>query len=54
MQIDPKDAQELAGLIEDTIEYFCDENLISGEVAWAIAECLAVAKQNELQGLLSV
>ena len=45
-------ATELRELIEDTIEYFCDEEKISGETAWKMVECLAVAKQAQMQGLV--
>ncbi len=53
MKINPQHVTELTELIEDTIEYYCDHNLISGEAAWIITECLAVAKQSELAGLLA-
>ena len=53
MQISREAAQELRELLEDTIEYFCDNEQMSGEVAWTIAECLAVAKQAELKGALA-
>ena len=45
--------QELRELLEDTIEYFCDNERVSGEVAWTITECLAIAKQAELQGVFA-
>jgi len=41
---------QLRELIEDTMEYFCDENMVSGEVAWLMVECLAVAKVAQLKG----
>ena len=44
--------QELRELLEDTIEYYCDNEMVSGEVAWAITECLAIAKQAEIKGLV--
>ena len=50
MEISREKAQELRELLEDTIEYFCDNERVSGEVAWTIAECLAIAKQQELKG----
>ena len=53
MKISREKAQELRELLEDTIEYFCDNERVSGEVAWTITECLAVAKQKELQGQLA-
>ena len=53
MEISRQKAQELRELLEDTIEYFCDNQQVSGEVAWTITECLAVAKQAELRGELA-
>ena len=41
---------ELVELIEDTVEYFCDENTISGELAWLCIQCLATAKEQQLRG----
>lgn len=31
-------------LLEDTIEYYCDEHLVSGECAWIMVKSLAEAK----------
>ena len=44
---------ELTEVIEDTIEYFCDKEQISGELAWTVIECLATAKIAELKGELA-
>ena len=52
MEISREKAHELRELLEDTIEYFCDQHMVSGELAWTIAECLAVAKQAEIKGLI--
>ena len=52
LAISREKAQELRELLEDTIEYFCDNEQVSGELAWTITECLAVAKQAELKGLV--
>ena len=35
---------ELKEILEDTIEYYCDENLVSGETAWNMVGALADAK----------
>ena len=48
---------ELRELIEDTVEYFADESakngeFISGETIWSLVECLAVAKQAQLSGVI--
>ena len=48
--INRQEMTELRELIEDTMEYFCDSNMISGEVAWTMVECLAVAKVAQLKG----
>ena len=36
----------LQALLEDTIEYYCDEYMVSGEVAWTMVASLADAKLN--------
>ena len=53
MEISRELLQELTEVIEDTIEYACDQHCLSGEKVWAIVECLAIAKQAELQGELA-
>ena len=53
MQITQAQLQQLTELVEDTIEYYCDQNMASGQLAWSVVECLAVAKQAELQGELA-
>ena len=52
MNISRDQLDTLTGLLEDTVEYFCDEHRLSGELAWTIAECLATAKLAELRGEL--
>jgi len=54
--ISPELAQEVRELLEDSVEYLVREecnagNLISGETMWKIVECVAVAKQAEMQGI---
>lgn len=41
---------ELTGLIEDSVASFCDEHLISGELAWLVTECFATSKIEQLKG----
>ena len=36
----------LQALMEDTIEYYCDEHMVSGETAWTMVASLADAKLN--------
>ena len=49
---------ELRLTVEDAVEYVISEaakegELVSGETAWKMLECLAQAKQAEFQGLVS-
>ena len=53
MQISREQLQELTEVIEDTIEYYCDKEQVSGELAWTCIECLATAKLAELRGQLA-
>ena len=53
MHISGPQLQELTEVIEDTIEYFCDKEQVSGELAWTVLECLATAKIAELKGELA-
>ena len=41
-----KQLLELKDIIEDSIEYFCDENMVSGETAWNMVGALSDAKLN--------
>ena len=36
----------LQELMEDSIEYYCDEHMVSGETAWTMVASLAEAKLN--------
>ena len=36
----------LQELMEDSIEYYCDEQMVSGETAWTMVASLAEAKLN--------
>ena len=36
----------LQEILEDTVEYYCDENMVSGETAWNMVGALADAKLN--------
>ena len=38
---------ELMEIMEDTVEYFCDKHMVSGEVAWTMVASLADAKLNQ-------
>ena len=53
MEISKPQLQELTEVIEDTLEYFCDQQQVSGELAWTVLECLATAKLAEMRGELA-
>ena len=53
MRISKDQLTELTEIIEDTIEYFCDKEQVSGQLAWTLIECLATAKLAELNGELA-
>lgn len=53
MDISREQLDELTSVIEDTVEYACDQQTISGELAWTVIECLATAKIAELKGELA-
>lgn len=42
--------QELNELLEDTVAYFCNEHMISGELAWVVTQCFATAKVEQFKG----
>ena len=45
--------QEITEIIEDTIEYACNQWMVSGEKVWTVAHCLSVAKLAEFEGLVT-
>ena len=51
MNITQKQHDELFELIEDSVEYFCTENMVSGECVYTILECIAQAKLAQLNGV---
>ena len=53
MQISRPHLDEITQVIEDTVEYACDQNQLSGELVWTVVECLATAKLAELRGELA-
>ena len=52
MNISKPQLNEITEVLEDSIQYICDENQLSGELVWTIVECLATAKLAELKGLI--
>ncbi len=53
MEISREQLNELTEVVEDTVEYACDQYMMSGEKAWTIVHCLATAKLAELEGLVT-
>jgi hypothetical protein len=39
-----KQALEIMELMEDTVEYYCNENIVSGEKVWVMVQALASHK----------
>jgi hypothetical protein len=50
MQITRAKHDQLIELIEDSVEYFCDENMVAGEVVYTILHCYSKAKIAQLKG----
>ena len=48
--LDKEAHTELHELLEDTIEHWCNEHMISGELAWTVTYCLALAKTEMFKG----
>ena len=42
--------QDLVWLLEDSIQFFCDENKVSGELAWLLAQNLSTVKLEHFKG----
>ena len=53
MEISRPQLKEITELIEDTIEYYCDKEVVSGQLAWTVVQCLATAKLAEIEGALA-
>ena len=41
---------DLVEILEDSVEYFCNENMVSGELTWIIIQTLAEAKIAQFKG----
>jgi len=51
------DSDEIRSLVEDSVEYACDQafkegRFLSGETAWTVVWALATAKMAEFEGLV--
>ena len=53
MEISKPQLKELTEVVDDSLEYFCDQEQVSGELAWRVIECLALAKLAEMSGELA-
>lgn len=50
MNITSEKHQQLIELIEDIVEHYCDENMVSGELAYTVLECYSIAKLAQMRG----
>ena len=48
--LDTQAHEELKGLIEDSVAQFCQDNMVSGELAWLVTQTLAEAKIAQFKG----
>lgn len=48
--IDSETHKDFTDLMEDTVQYFCNEYMISGEMAWLLMQCYATAKTEQFRG----
>lgn len=53
MEITRDQLIDINELISDTAEYYCNENMMSGEKFYTVLECYATAKLAELRGELA-
>ncbi len=53
MEISRELSQEIQEVIEDTVQYFCDQHVVSGEITWTLVQCQAIAKLAEIKGELA-
>ena len=53
MSMTQEQLQELTEIIEDTVQYGCDQWQISGEAAWNVLRCLCIVKLAELEGVVT-
>ena len=53
MEISREQSSEIQEVIEDTVQYFCDQHVVSGELAWTLVQCQATAKIAEIKGELA-
>ena len=41
--------EELTTVTEDTVEYFCDKCMVSGQLAWTVLHMLTICKMAEFE-----
>lgn len=49
-QVTSQQYKDLVELLEDTVEYFCNENVVGGETAWKIVADLGYIKGKQFGG----
>lgn len=49
MYISTSDSIELVELMEDAVEHYASDKMMSGECIWSVIECIAAAKVLEMQ-----
>ena len=54
MEISHRQLDDLTELMEDSVEYFCDQEMLSGELVWTVLECFATAKLAEIKKELAL
>ena len=47
--IESEQLDEFNDLIEDTLAYFCDEYMVSGELSWVLIQALSEARLEEMR-----
>tara|TARA_A200000113_G_scaffold194986_1_gene185266 strand:+ start:222 stop:416 length:195 start_codon:yes stop_codon:yes gene_type:complete len=54
MNISQDQFTELLHVLEDTVEYYCDQQQVSGELAWTAVQALSAGKILLLKGATKV
>ena len=54
MDISHDQFTELLHVLEDTVEYYCDQQHVSGELAWTAVQALSAGKLLLLKGAVKI
>ena len=54
MDISHDQFTELLHVLEDTVEYYCDQQQVSGELAWTAVQALSTGKLLLLKGAVKI